>query len=58
MNSSKKDIDAMKYTQPKMVRVIDGLKGGKGKMVVFELSQRDKDLLAEQAAKQAAQAAE
>lgn len=41
--STAKEIAEMKYTQPKMVRVIDGAKGGKGVMVVDEPSQRDKD---------------
>lgn len=34
---------AMQYTQPKMVRVINGAKGGRGVMIVEEPSQRDKD---------------
>lgn len=33
-----KDREAMYRTQPKMVRVIDGLKGGRGRMVIEEPS--------------------
>lgn len=37
---------AMQRTQPKKVRVINGLKGGKGIMVIVELSDVDKERLA------------
>lgn len=36
---------AMQRTQPKRVRVIDGLKGGKGIMVTVELSEVEKERL-------------
>lgn len=48
--SSAKEIAAMKYTQPKMIKVYTN---GKAKMVVAEPSQRDQD-----AAKAAAEAAQ
>lgn len=34
-----KDREAMRRTQPKMVRVIQGLKGGKGRMRIEEDSE-------------------
>jgi hypothetical protein len=41
--SNAKEIAAMKRTQPKMVRVINGLKGGKGRMMIEEESEINKE---------------
>jgi len=44
-----KDREAMHRTQPKMVRVINGLKGGRGRMVIEEPSAVIKERNANQA---------
>lgn len=46
MKATTKEREEMKRTQPKMCRVINGLKGGKGKMVVVEPSEVEKERLA------------
>jgi hypothetical protein len=46
MKATVEDRKRMQRTQPKMCRVIEGRKGGRGKMVVLELSEVEKERLA------------
>jgi hypothetical protein len=43
MKASTVEREAMKRTQPKKCRLIDGLKGGKGKMITVEPSEVQKE---------------
>lgn len=43
MKATVEERKRMQRTQPKKVRVIDGLKGGKGKMITVEPSEVEKE---------------
>lgn len=45
MKATAEERKRIQRTQPKMVRLIDGLKGGKGRMVVAEQSELEKERL-------------
>lgn len=47
MKATVEERKRMQRTQPKMCRVIDGLRGGKGKMVVVEPSEVEKERMKE-----------
>jgi hypothetical protein len=48
MKATTAEREEMRRTQPKMCRVIDGRKGGKGRMVVVEPSEVEKERLRSQ----------
>lgn len=46
MKATTKEREEMRRTQPKMCRLINGFKGGKGRMVIVEPSDVQKEKLA------------